>query len=82
MLDYVCPIFAAVVLYQVYRGGFGRESSGSPILVAENVSSATTHVSKVWRQKKKISTCNRITFVVTLLSAGDLLSAPTVCCRR
>ncbi|XP_038138990.1 band 4.1-like protein 1 isoform X7 [Cyprinodon tularosa] len=30
----------------VHRGGFGRESSGSPILVAENVTSATTHVSK------------------------------------
>ncbi|XP_017161205.1 band 4.1-like protein 1 isoform X2 [Poecilia reticulata] len=30
----------------VHRGGFGRESAGSPILVAENVTSATTHVSK------------------------------------
>ncbi|KAM4571506.1 band 4.1-like protein 1 isoform 1-T1 [Fundulus diaphanus] len=30
----------------VHRGGFGRESSGSPVLVAENVTSATTHVSK------------------------------------
>ncbi|XP_047234895.1 band 4.1-like protein 1 isoform X3 [Girardinichthys multiradiatus] len=30
----------------VHRGGFGRESSGSPILVTENVTSATTHISK------------------------------------
>ncbi|XP_061592417.1 band 4.1-like protein 1 isoform X2 [Cololabis saira] len=30
----------------VHKSGFGRETSGSPILVTENVTSATTHVSK------------------------------------
>lgn len=32
---------------QVHVGSLGRESAGSPILVAENVTSATTHVTKV-----------------------------------
>ncbi|CAF99051.1 unnamed protein product, partial [Tetraodon nigroviridis] len=31
---------------QVHVGSLGRESAGSPILVAENVTSATTHVTK------------------------------------
>uniref|UniRef100_A0A8C6W082 Band 4.1-like protein 1 n=1 Tax=Nothobranchius furzeri TaxID=105023 RepID=A0A8C6W082_NOTFU len=31
----------------VHKGSLGRETSGSPILVTENVTSATTHVSKV-----------------------------------
>nr|XP_015823097.2 band 4.1-like protein 1 isoform X2 [Nothobranchius furzeri] len=30
----------------VHKGSLGRETSGSPILVTENVTSATTHVSK------------------------------------
>ncbi|XP_069545148.1 band 4.1-like protein 1 [Brachyistius frenatus] len=30
----------------VHKGSLGREASGSPILVAENVTSATTHVTK------------------------------------
>ncbi|XP_024915080.1 band 4.1-like protein 1 isoform X5 [Cynoglossus semilaevis] len=30
----------------VHTGSYGRESSGSPILVTENVTSATTHVTK------------------------------------
>ncbi|KAM6925237.1 band 4.1-like protein 1 [Xenentodon cancila] len=30
----------------VHKSSFGRETSGSPILVTENVTSATTHVSK------------------------------------
>lgn len=32
---------------QVHVGSLSRESAGSPILVAENVTSATTHVTKV-----------------------------------
>uniref|UniRef100_A0A669EFM7 Band 4.1-like protein 1 n=1 Tax=Oreochromis niloticus TaxID=8128 RepID=A0A669EFM7_ORENI len=31
---------------QVHKGSLGRETSGSPILVSENVTSATTHVTK------------------------------------
>lgn len=32
---------------QVHMGSLGRETAGSPILVTENVTSATTHVTKV-----------------------------------
>lgn len=34
---------------QVHVSSLGRESAGSPILIAENVTSATTHVTKVGR---------------------------------
>ena len=40
-------ILAAFLLFQVHMSSLGRESSGSPILIAENVTSATTHVTKV-----------------------------------
>lgn len=36
---------------QVHKGSLGRETSGSPILVSENVTSATTHVTKVEKLK-------------------------------
>lgn len=36
-----------VCCFQVHVGSLSRESAGSPILVAENVTSATTHVTKV-----------------------------------
>lgn len=37
------PVFVS----QVHVSSLGRESAGSPILVAESVTSATTHVTKV-----------------------------------
>lgn len=40
-------ILAVVLVFQVHMSSLGRESSGSPILIAENVTSATTHVTKV-----------------------------------
>lgn len=40
-------VFSWLSLPQVHVSSLGRESAGSPILFAENVTSATTHVTKV-----------------------------------
>lgn len=40
-------ILPTVLLSQVHVGSLGREAAGSPILVTENVTSATTQVTKV-----------------------------------
>lgn len=40
-------ILALFLLAQVHISSLGRESSGSPILITENVTSATTQVTKV-----------------------------------
>uniref|UniRef100_A0A3P8TFV4 Si:dkey-178k16.1 n=1 Tax=Amphiprion percula TaxID=161767 RepID=A0A3P8TFV4_AMPPE len=39
-------VFIVFLFSQVHKGSLGREASGSPILVTENVTSATTHVTK------------------------------------
>lgn len=47
-ITFLLYLFAdARVCAQVHVSGLSRESAGSPILVAENVTSATTHVTKV-----------------------------------
>lgn len=43
----ICSILALFLLAQVHISSLGRESSGSPILITENVTSATTQVTKV-----------------------------------
>lgn len=43
----ICLRLAVVLHSQVHISSLGRESSGSPILITENVTSATTHVTKV-----------------------------------
>lgn len=51
----VCLMLTAAMLSQVHMGSLGREASGSPILVTENVTSATTHVTKVKKQKQNLT---------------------------
>uniref|UniRef100_A0A3Q1DAR5 FERM domain-containing protein n=1 Tax=Amphiprion ocellaris TaxID=80972 RepID=A0A3Q1DAR5_AMPOC len=40
------PLVSVPLSRGVHKGSLGREASGSPILVTENVTSATTHVTK------------------------------------
>uniref|UniRef100_A0AAX7TM69 FERM domain-containing protein n=1 Tax=Astatotilapia calliptera TaxID=8154 RepID=A0AAX7TM69_ASTCA len=43
---FMCLCNICLMPPQVHKGSLGRETSGSPILVSENVTSATTHVTK------------------------------------
>lgn len=51
----ICLMLTDALLSQVHMGSLGREASGSPILVTENVTSATTHVTKVKKHKQNLT---------------------------
>lgn len=57
----------AVLLSQVHMSSLGREGSGSPILVTENVTSATTHVSKVGKLKGELRQFSKFVHVIPMV---------------
>lgn len=57
-----------VLCSQVHISSLGRESTGSPILITENVTSATTHVTKVKdpRELTKVEISPSLRYLITL----------------
>lgn len=73
-LSHSFRIYYAILpfLVQVSFGSLAREGSGSPLFVTENVTSATTHVTKVTKKTKNEI---KITFIyVTDTAIGTSLS--------